>query len=230
MENTKYAIKFIESASTIHKNKYDYSSIVYTNNKTKVKIICPIHKEFEQSPIHHLSGSGCPKCGNEVLSLLDFLTKSKDKHGDFYDYSLVDYKNTSSKVKIICLTHGVFEQRPKHHYNGAGCPFCRESKGEREIRKFLETNSVLFIPQKRFKECRDKRSLPFDFYLPNLNTCIEYDGEQHFKSKVIWDGEEGLLDRQKKDKIKSDFCIKMGITLIRINNINQIKNLKFMTH
>jgi len=49
-----------------------------------------------------------------------------------------------------------------------------------KIREWLETNKVKFISQKWFNSCRDKRPLPFDFYLPDLEMCIEYDGSQHF--------------------------------------------------
>lgn len=153
---------------------------------------------------------------------MSFIDESKKIHGIFYDYSLVNYKNTNEKIKIICPIHGEFEQRPKHHYNGSGCPICRESKGERDVRKSLEEKNISFIKQYRFPDCKDKRTLPFDFYLPELNTCIEYDGEQHFKSKEQWGGESGFIDRQRKDEIKNEYCIKNNIKLIRLSNIKKL--------
>src|ERR1035441_6864411 len=58
---------FIEKAQGIHNGKYDYSKIIYKKNqKTKIKIVCPIHGEFEQRIDHHLSGCGCFKCGHEL--------------------------------------------------------------------------------------------------------------------------------------------------------------------
>lgn len=57
--------KFIE----VHKNKYDYSKVNYTNNTHKVTIICPIHGEFKQTPQAHLAGQGCPKCNSSKLEL-----------------------------------------------------------------------------------------------------------------------------------------------------------------
>lgn len=218
--------EFIERSFKIHDDLYDYSLVVYKNNKKKVDIICPLHGVFNQIPSHHLQGSGCPKCGNKVKSKEFFLTESKTKHGDYYNYSNVDYIDTDTKVKIECPVHGEFEQRPRHHYNGAGCPMCRESKGERIIRKYLKENYIQFIPQKRFKDCRDKKPLPFDFYLPDFNICIEFDGEQHFKIKEQWGGEQGLLDRQRKDKIKTEYCENNNIKLIRIKNNEKTNIMK----
>ena len=56
--------EFIKKAKKIHENKYDYSLTKYVNSKTKIKIICPIHGIFEQTPNNHLKGCGCPKCAN----------------------------------------------------------------------------------------------------------------------------------------------------------------------
>lgn len=215
--------KFINKAVTIHNNVYDYSLTEYKTTHDYVKIICSIHGVFEQTPAHHLNGSGCKKCGNDVKTKEYAITKSKEVHGDYYDYSLVDFINTKKKVIIICPIHGEFKQTLGHHYNGAGCPICCESKGERDIRKYLTSKKIIFTPQKRFKDCRDKLPLPFDFYLPKYNICIEYDGEQHFKSKEQWGGHAGFLDRQKKDQIKTEYCKINNINLIRITNIKDLK-------
>ena len=214
---------FILKSKSIHGDNYDYSLVNYLNNKSKIKILCYIHGEFEQIPSHHLNGSGCNKCGNDIKSKEFFLTESINIHGNYYDYSLVNFINTNSKVKIICPIHGEFEQRPIHHYKGAGCQICNESKGERIIRQYLIYNNIEFISQKRFKDCRDKKPLPFDFYLPKFNVCIEYDGEQHFKIKEVWGGIKELENTQKRDKIKTDYCDINNITLIRFNDNNLIK-------
>ena len=127
--------QFIEKAKEIHGDKYDYSEVNYIDDKTKVKIICPIHGEFYKRPNEHLSEkAGCPKCSqenqNEIKHNLfkktaeQFIKEAKKIHGDKYDYSKVDYYNTHTKVKIICPIHGEFEQTPKHHLEGSGCPEC----------------------------------------------------------------------------------------------------------
>ena len=117
---------FIEKAKSVHGDKYDYSKVNYKNNYTKVTIICPEHGEFEQEPRMHLSGSGCPKCAHDSLKLTkeEFIKKSKEIHGDKYDYSKVNYVNTYTRVVIICPIHGEFEQRPQDHLEGRGCQKC----------------------------------------------------------------------------------------------------------
>ena len=118
--------EFINKSKQIHGDKYDYSLVNYINNRTKVKIICPIHGIFEQIPQHHLNNSKCSKCSNNFkLTTSQFINKSKQIHGDKYDYSLVNYINNSSKIKIICPVHGIFEQLPTSHINQKqGCAKC----------------------------------------------------------------------------------------------------------
>jgi hypothetical protein len=158
-----------------------------------------------------------------------FIKKAKLKHGDRYDYSLVEYINNKTKVKIMCKEHGKFEQRVDHHLNGAGCPICKESRGEAEIKKFCLKNKIKVIRQHRFKNCRDKKPLPFDFYLPEYNTCIEFNGRQHYISVPYWGGNKNLKNQQIRDKIKLEFCQKNNISLIIINDIKEIiKKLKWM--
>lgn len=119
-----------------HGDKYDYSLVDYINAKTKIKIICPKHGVFEQIPYDHMYENGCRKCGRDKCSEERrynnsiFIEKAKSIHGNKYDYSLVDYKKSNTKVKIICHTHGVFEQTPNTHLSGSGCNKCAHiSKG-----------------------------------------------------------------------------------------------------
>ena len=126
--------EFIKEATEKHKGKYDYSKVEYVNNKTKVCIICnkPNHGEFWQTPDSHLSGKGCPKCGNENKGEYchstkeEFIKKAREKHGDKYDYSKVNYVNAKTKVCIICNkpNHGEFWQTPNDHLKGRGCQKC----------------------------------------------------------------------------------------------------------
>lgn len=217
-------LEFIEKSKSIHGNKYDYSKVEYINQKTKVLIICPYHGEFEQLPTNHYNkGCGCPECRRVDLhnrtswSVDDFIEKSKKVHGDRYNYSKVEYYNSSTKVCIVCPEHGEFWQTPNNHYNQKkGCPSCISSKGENKIRKILTDKNISFIEQHRFKDCRNKLPLPFDFYLPELNTCVEYDGEQHFEALEMWGGIKRLNYTKTNDKIKNKYCKKNNIRLIRI--------------
>lgn len=117
---------FVTRSNVTHCFKYDYSLVDYMNSQTKVKIICPIHGEFNQRAADHLNGRGCSECGVDVNkgSDNDFVYKSLIVHGSKYNYSLTNYKGVNEKVKIICPIHGGFMQTPKGHLSGNGCPVC----------------------------------------------------------------------------------------------------------
>lgn len=120
---------FINRAEKIHKDKYDYSLIEYKNAHTKVKIICSKHGEFLQTSYKHLNGEGCGICaGNTKLTNEEFIIKSKNKHGDKYNYSLVKYNGNKNKVILICKYHGEFEQTAGSHLSGNGCSSCFGNK------------------------------------------------------------------------------------------------------
>ena len=100
---------------------------------------------------------------------------------------------------------------------------CNESKGEKNIRKYLDNKNIKYVRQQIFKNCKDKYPLTFDFYLTDYNYCIEFDGGQHFYAVEKWGGEKRLKDTQNKDNIKSNFCNQNDIKLIRIRYINDIE-------
>jgi len=206
-----------------HNNKYDYSLVNFDNHFSIIKIICPKHGIFEQKLYAHKKGNGCPKCAQEKLSYNltktneQFINDSIKIHNHTYDYSLVNYKNNTTKVEIICEKHGSFWQKPNIHLSGSGCPICNYSKGEKIIYNYLNDKDILFYTQMKFNGCKDKLSLPFDFYLPNYNLCIEYDGQQHFIMNEYFGGEKDFLLRQKHDEIKNSFCKENDINLLRIS-------------
>lgn len=135
---------FIERSKAIHGDKYDYSLVDYKNRDINVKIICPIHGVFEQSPHNHMNGAGCYKCGRDLCgnksryTKEDFVRISNEKHNFKYDYSLADYKTSQDKVKIICPIHGVFEQKANNHMNGAGCKKCANENNGKQQRNTTE--------------------------------------------------------------------------------------------
>ena len=111
MNKRKYTLlDFIDGANKTHKGNYDYSLVDYKNSSTKVKIICPKHGVFEQLPGNHIHRKrGCSKCkGGVKYNKEKNIDSSRVVHGDKYDYSLVEYKNSLTKVEIICPEHGVF--------------------------------------------------------------------------------------------------------------------------
>lgn len=94
---------------------------------------------------------------------------------------------------------------------------CETSKGEQKIHSLLQKMNILFITQKTFPKCvndKTNRKLKFDFYLPDYNICIEYDGKQHFEETSMC--EDTLEERKNRDKIKNKFCKENNIGLIRI--------------
>jgi very-short-patch-repair endonuclease len=218
----------IKKFNEIHNNKYDYSIVNYSNCNTPIKIICPIHGIFEQKTKNHLSGNGCNICGGSNKKTTNqFISESIKIHKNKYDYSLVNYKNAKYKVKIICMEHGIFKQMPYHHINGSGCPKCTNSKGENKINNILDENNINYIKQKTFDNCVHKKKLYFDFYLPDYNMCIEYDGEQHYMPIDKFGGKNALLSLKTRDKIKTDFCLDNDIKLLRIKyNENIEEKLK----
>ena len=224
--------EFISEAQILNGNEYDYSLVEYKRSSSKIKIICKIHGIFEQSPDNHLRGSKCNKCSGGLLrDTKTFIDKANEIHNNKYDYSLTEYINSRNKLKIICKSHGVFEQKASNHLTGHGCYICNESKGEKEIDIFLKENNIIYYRQHRFKNCKYKLPLPFDFYLPEYNICIEFDGQQHFKSYSYWGGENQLEEQKIKDEIKNNFCLSNNILLYRIayneNLENKLKELKY---
>lgn len=221
---------FVKDARMIHGDKYQYDESTYLNSGLKMKIICDIHGAFYQVPHTHLHNpSGCRRCGLDKITKMQTKTEKevmelfKRAHGDTYDYSLTEYVKSTTKVKVICHKHGVWEVTPVSHYRlKSGCPGCMKSKGESAISLWLLENKHQFISQKTFAGCRDKNPLFFDFYLPDLNLCIEYDGKQHYFG---WkDDPASLADIKKKDSIKNKYCVENNIHLIRISYEN-IKNI-----
>ena len=218
--------QFITDAIKIHGNKYDYSLVKYNSTKSKIKIICPIHGEFEQESSSHLMGYGCSDCSNKKKKTTNrFILESKKIHGDKYDYSLVEYKNLLSNVSIICNIHGEFTQRAKKHLYGQGCPICNLSKGETKIKILLDNNDIKYIRQHKFNECKYKKPLQFDFYLPEYNCCLEYDGIQHTKPIDFFGGIESFNDLTIKDNIKNNYCKNNNIKLIRVNHTETLEKL-----
>lgn len=161
--------EFIKRARSIHGDKYDYSQVDYQGNKAKVKIGCPVHGYFWQTPDNHYR-YGCTKCGLEkqvkdrTMSQEDFIKKANQVHNNKYDYSQVHYINARTPVKIICPIHGVFEQIPDSHLRRAGCPKCSllrgaqkalKTKKERNITNEFSLNEFLSIVQDTFNNKYD---------------------------------------------------------------------------
>ena len=123
-------------------------------------------------------------------------------------------------ITIICKNGHTFITKPiSHLYSCSGCPVCnseKRSSGERKVRLFLKSNNIPYVEQKTFPDCRYKSLLFFDFYLPQENVCIEYQGRQHYEVSDKWGGEEDFKVRQIRDEIKRKYCKQHNIELIEI--------------
>ena len=224
--------------------KYTYDNVDYINSRTDVNITCPIHGDFPQSPNNHLSGAGCDECS--IISLTsnteDFIKKAQETHFLYdedgnkipkYTYDNVNYIASNKKVMITCPIHspklGDFPQSPNVHLGGAGCPWCKESKGEKRIGQILFEKNINYTPFKKYDDCISYRSrnglskrcykLEFDFYLPENNTLVEYDGEYHFKQKNV--SLEEYTYNVLNDREKNDYTKAKNIKLIRIGYLDK---------
>jgi hypothetical protein len=229
--------EFIIKAKLIHNDKYDYSKVNYISSKSEVILICAIHGDFNIKPNSHLTKKqGCTNCTsnnpyinkkNDLYN--DFIEKSTIIHGNKYNYDKVIYVASRDKVIITCPIHGDFTQTINKHKGGRGCPTCNESIGEREIRKILEKNNIKFEPQKKYVDCKNIKELPFDFYLSDYNTCIEYNGIQHYEPIIHFGGSTKLKLTKKNDKIKMGYCHDNNIPLIIIKyNENILEKLQHL--
>ena len=121
----KTTAEFIEDAIEVWGDTYTYDKAKYIGSKRKLLVTCREHGDFTVTPNGLLRGYGCPKCGGSELQTKEqFVTASRDVHGDRYDYSLVEYVNNVTPVRIVCKEHGEFSQRPGNHKSGQGCPSC----------------------------------------------------------------------------------------------------------
>ena len=230
--------QFITEAKKIHGSFYDYSKVNYVNALEKITIICPIHGEFEQTPKEHLCrGQGCPKCAREYvkeelrLTTSEFIEKARKIHGDKYDYSKVNYINTDTKVCIICPEHGEFWQTPASHLCKRGCPKCKISHGELFIENYLKSIDINYISQYPItidKSINSSGVAYIDFYLPDYNIFVEYNGRQHYIPIEYFGGKLNFERYLKRDNYVRDYCKDNNIKLIEIKydmKDAEIKNL-----
>lgn len=203
----------------------------YKGCKYKHKFICHNHQDkgIQYNTFDNIINNNhvCKYCGYETLSKIKQLDENKiieicnKKNVIFYGRYV---KNTESWIQYQCPKHiknGIQEMGLTHFKESqVPCRYCNVTSGELKISKFLDSKNIEYITQKTFEGCRYKKLLKFDFYLPNNNTCIEYDGQQHFEP-VNFSGTDdgGLLDflkTQKRDGIKNKYCNTHDIKLIRI--------------
>ena len=171
---------------------------------------------------------GCPKCnvGNRFkpYSHEKFISELEEGFLENYDV-MSEYTRYD---EIITIKHkkcgSIIDTTPAKIISRGNCVCSNcynlkqiSSRGEAKVKAFLVDNSISFNFQHCFKECRDKYPLPFDFYIPDKNIAIEYDGEQHFEFiEYFHENEQGFEDQIRRDNIKTQYCKKNNINLVRI--------------
>lgn len=238
------SLKYNDILKDAEKLGYDVltTDFEYVNGDTRIKYVCPIHGEKEMLAYNLHAGKGCPECGR-ISARKIFAFSSDEAYLKICELSgqllnKEDYINQDTKnLKIVCprCTKNVFITSLKHfcQHGGQSCPECyrKESIGERRIRQWLEMNNIDFIQEKWFEDCRDINPLRFDFYLPDKNIAIEFDGEQHFKETHFFSFRNSKTSTteytQSHDIIKTNYCNSHGINLIRIpyTQINGIEKI-----
>lgn len=240
--NNPYSCENIKLWIKKNNKPFELISETFENAHTYLKFKCSCcNTVFERNWNNIYSGgNGCRKCRYENQKILQMRPRSMSKEMLFdypeicedwnakNKYSYEKYSAKSGfKVKWKCHMCGYeWETSIAHRVKDkSGCPKCsfKMSKGENIIYNYLQNKNIPFVKEAIFKDCRDINPLPFDFYLPDYNICIEYDGEQHFKpvsfgcNKSAEEKNRRFLLTQKHDKIKNEYCTLKNIKLIRIS-------------
>lgn len=223
MPKKKTHEEFIKQMNTINSNIEILSQ--YQNNKTKVNCKCKIcNHQWEARP-DNLLHWGCPKCrlvkiGNKNRKTLEqFIKQSNKVHNQKYNYDKVNYIRDDIKVTITCPVHGDFEQTPSNHLQKHGCPKCSTSKGELFIEEYLTKQNIVFKKQYciNIPVTINPSGLAYiDFYLPDYNAFIEYNGRQHYIPIKYFGGELELEHQKNRDNYVKDFCKDNNYTLVEI--------------
>lgn len=220
MKKRKTHEQFVSELFLINPNIEVISEYIGCIDKVKCKCKIDGHM-WDMTPNNLLRGHGCPECKKHSVS-----KACRKTHEEFVEelYFINDnieilspYNGTHSKIKCKCKIDGyIWDTTPHHLLMGYGCPKCKSSIGEKKICEILQELNIYYIEQYRFNDCRNKRPLPFDFYLPDHNACIEYQGGQHYFAVTYFGGQDKFEDQQKKDEIKRIYCKNNDIKLIEI--------------
>ena len=190
-QKTKNKTLFVEQASAIHSNYYEYGSFQYINSATKGDILCPFHGIFKQSPNTHLKGHGCPKCGRRKSSINnrytteEFVVRANFVHENRYLYSDVIYITEHQNIIIECKIHGKFKQTPNNHiYGMQGCPKC-SYRISKPGTKWLD---LLNVREREYTiSLINGRTRKVDGYDPETNTAYEFHGDYWHGNPEVFD-------------------------------------------
>lgn len=209
----------------------------------KVEVRCKKHAiKWFAYPSNLRRGSGCYICKQEKILAADKLAENRLSLSEALkrlnernpNVMLVgDYTGVSKKANFKCLIcANEWSATFSSVAGGRGCPSCTASKGEALIQSALDSLGSEYYYQHSFIGCKNKQLLRFDFYVPSINTAIEYQGEQHFMPiDFAGKGEDWANEQlditQLRDQIKRDYCAANGIRLVEIlySEIDYIPNI-----
>lgn len=222
--NNKKSFSYIKSF--IENNGDILLSEQYKNAHTPLTIQCgKCNKINEITWNSYQQRNSCCSCGRGV----NWNTKLVKEYADIYGYTILDneYINSKQKMNMVCQNGHKILIRWSHFVQGTRCSKCSMSSGEAELLRILNNYGLEYIAQYKFDECKCLYRLPFDFYLPQQNICIEFDGEQHYKYGCFGHDLLYLMNVKYRDDIKTNYCKNNNIKLIRIpywdfNNIEKI--------
>lgn len=222
-ERTGNKEEFISKSNTFYNFKYNYDKVEYINRLTPVIITCPTHGDFLQKPNDHLNGHECAKCTHPHINgrtKKELLESFYSVHQGLYSYpDLPERCNEHKKIKIYCSKHGIFKQTVKYHLKGGGCPICCNSKHANDLAAKMNENNIIFEREKTFSWLRRRirGRMRLDFYLPDYNVGIEYQGAMHFgihKSNKYTMTKEDYEDLFDRDRVKYNLCNEHGIRIL----------------
>lgn len=205
----------------------------YIDTKSKIKVTCDKGHTYTTRVNTIRSGKRCKKCSSKnrgEKSRIPYETLKKYVESEGYKLitSKEDYTVTHESYIFQCdKSHDPYMAKMSDFLQGYRCPRCKASKGEKKIREVLSKYNVHFLEQYKFDDCKFYNVLPFDFYLPQYNLLVEYDGKQHFEIINSWGGFEGYVDRIIRDSIKNIYARNNHIKLLRIPyfRFNEIEDI-----
>ena len=205
----------------------------YEGRKVKILCMCKIDNYKWHTTPNGLLGSknikpnGCPKCAGKIKKThKQFIEEMNEINPNIK--ILGHYIDAKTKIECECKIDGYkWEAEPRHLLGNHGCPKCNDSIGEKITYNILNKLNIKNIRQYKFKDCKFYKCLPFDFYLPQYNCCIEIDGKQHEDIVKWFGGLDGFIDRKIRDTVKDIYCKNNRIKLIRITykDINEIEKI-----
>lgn len=195
----------------------DYEFIgEYKTNKNKIKLChIPCGRVYDVLPQTPLSGVGCAKCSGQLQKTNEEVAEEiRELVGNEYDFH-GGYVSNKSRMRLVHTECGTYFKATYNNFvtKGSRCPKCKKSLGEEEVKEVLESMSISYEREYPFDKSPRRK---FDFFLPEYNACIEYDGEHHYKSIKFYGGDEYLEEVIESDKIKDEMCEELGIPLLRI--------------